>query len=41
MKRDRNILLSFQREIKMSESVVKSKKAYKRNQKHKNQKEEN
>jgi len=41
MKRNRNILLSYQREIKMTESVVKSKKTYKRNEKHKNQKEEN
>lgn len=40
MKRDRNILKSFQREIKMTESVVRSKRTYKRKEKHKNQKEE-
>ena len=35
MKRDKNIQKSYQREIKMTESVVKSKKTYTRKAKHK------
>lgn len=35
MKRDRNILKSYQREIKMTESIIKSKKMYSRKEKHK------
>ena len=34
-KRDINILKSFQREIKMNQSTIKSKKLYSRKEKHK------
>ena len=33
--RDKNILMSYQKKIKMQESTVKSKKEYSRKQKHK------
>lgn len=38
-KRDQNILKSYKREIKMTQSCIKSKKIYSRKNKHKNKRD--